>query len=183
MIKKQYKTKGFTLWFTGLPCSGKSTVADKVAEELKRKGIKVERLDGDNVREHLTRDLGFSKEDRDANIERVTYVAQLLSRNDVAVLATFVSPYIERRNKTREEISKDAPFVEVYARCSLEECKKRDVKGMYKKAIEGKIPLFTGISDPYEEPPSPEIIIDTDKETVDESTEKVMKDLEKFNLI
>ncbi|MDD5454405.1 MAG: adenylyl-sulfate kinase [Candidatus Ratteibacteria bacterium] len=183
MKNKKNKTKGFTLWFTGLPCSGKSTVADKVAEKLRKKGMNVERLDGDNVREHLTKDLGFSKEDRDKNIERVTYVAQLLSRNGVAVLATFVSPYIARRNKTREEISKDAHFIEVYAKCSLEECKKRDVKGMYKKAIEGKIPNFTGISDPYEEPLNAEIIINTDKETVEESVEKMMKKLEEFGLI
>jgi adenylyl-sulfate kinase len=183
MEMKKYKTKGFTLWFTGLPCSGKTTVADKVAEHLREKGINVERLDGDIVRQHLTKDLGFSKEDRDANIGRVTFVAHLLSRNDVAVLATFVSPYIERRKKTREEISQDAPFIEVYIKCSLEECKKRDVKGMYQKAINGEIENFTGISDPYEEPPNPEIIIDTDKETVEESAEKIMKKLKEFELI
>lgn len=183
MEKKQYKTKGFTLWFTGLPCSGKSTVADKLADDLRKRGINVERLDGDIVREHLTKDLGFSKEDRDTNIERVTYVAQLLSRNDVAVLATFVSPYIARRNKSREEISQDAPFIEVFTKCSVEECKKRDIKGMYKKALNGEIQNFTGVSDPYEEPPNPEIIIDTDKETVEESAQNIIKKLEEFSLI
>ncbi|HIE44212.1 MAG TPA: adenylyl-sulfate kinase [Candidatus Omnitrophica bacterium] len=180
---KKYNTKGFTLWFTGLPCSGKSTVADEVANKLKEKGMKVERLDGDTVRQHLTKELGFSKEDRDANIGRVTFVAKLLSRNDVAVLATFVSPYIERRRKTREEISQDAPFIEVYVKCSLEECKRRDVKGMYKKALNGEIQNFTGISDPYEEPPNPELIIDTENETIQESTEKVMQKLIEMELI
>ncbi len=169
-------SKGVTVWFTGLPCSGKTTIADKLAAILKEKERKVERLDGDIVRKGLTRDLGFSKEDRDKNIERVTFVAKLLTRNDVIVLATFVSPYVERRQKTREEIGE---YVEVYVKASVEECMKRDVKGMYKKALAGEIKDFTGVDDPYEEPPSPEIIADTEAETVDESVEKVLKYLEK----
>ena len=183
MKEMSYSTKGFTVWFTGLPCSGKSTVADVLAKRLREIHLKVERLDGDIVREHLTKDLGFSKEDRDTNIERVTFVAQLLSRNDVAVLATFVSPYIARRNKSRKEIEQGAPFAEVYVKCSLEECQKRDVKGMYAKAIRGEIKEFTGISDPYEEPPNPELIIETDKETVEESVEKVIQKLRELELI
>jgi len=183
MKEKSYSTKGFTVWFTGLPCSGKSTVADVLADRLRDMNLKVERLDGDIVREHLTKDLGFSKEDRDTNIERVSFVAELLSRNDVAVLATFVSPYIARRNKSREEIEQGAPFVEVYTKCSLEECQKRDVKGMYAKAIRGEIKEFTGISDPYEEPPNPELIIETDKETVEESVERVIQKLRELGLV
>ena len=169
-------SKGVTVWFTGLPCSGKTTIADKVALNLKNRGLKVERLDGDIVRKGLTSDLGFSKEDRNKNIERVTFVAKLLTRNDVIVLATFISPYIQRRQQTREEIGE---FVEVYVKASVEECIKRDVKGMYKKAMEGKIKNFTGVDDPYEEPPNPEIVLDTEVETVQESVEKVLNYLEK----
>ena len=164
-------SKGVTVWFTGLPCSGKTTVADRVAEILKKRGHRVERLDGDTVRKGLTSDLGFSKKDRDENIKRVTFVAKLLTRNDVIVLATFVSPYRERRRLTREEIG---GFMEVYVRCSLEECMKRDIKGMYKKAMAGEIKDFTGVDDPYEEPLNPELILDTDKETVEESAGKVL---------
>ena len=169
-------SKGVTVWFTGLPCSGKTTIADNLATILKEKGRKIERLDGDIVRKGLTRDLGFSKEDRDKNIERVTFVAKLLTRNDVVVLATFVSPYIARRQQTREEIGE---YVEVYVEASVEACIERDVKGMYKKALAGEIKNFTGVDDPYEAPPNPEIICYTEKESVDESVEKVLKYLEK----
>jgi adenylylsulfate kinase len=164
-------SKGVTVWFTGLPCSGKTTVADRVAEILRKQGHKVERLDGDTVRKGLTSDLGFSKKDRDENIKRVTFVAKLLTRNDVIVLATFVSPYRERRRLSRKEIGS---FVEVYTRCSLEECMKRDVKGMYRKALAGEIKDFTGVDDPYEEPENPELILDTDKESVEGSARKVI---------
>jgi adenylyl-sulfate kinase len=167
--------KGFVLWFTGLPCSGKTTVADIVAEKLKGLDMKVERLDGDIVRKSLTRDLGFSKEDRDKNIERVTFVAMMLSRNGVAVLPAFVSPYIGARENARNTTTN---FIEVYVKCSVEECEKRDVKGMYKKAREGIIKDFTGVDDPYEEPPNPEIVLESDKETVDESVQNVMDYLE-----
>jgi len=172
--------KGFTVWFTGLPCCGKTTIADHVATILKQRGYRVERLDGDIVRNHLTSDLGFSKKDRDENIKRVTFVAKLLTRNGVAVLATFVSPYRKRRQQTRDEIGN---FVEVYVRCPVEVCMKRDVKGMYKKALIGEITEFTGVSDPYEEPLHPELIIDTDKETIDESVEKALSTLKKLKYI
>ncbi len=172
--------KGVTVWFTGLPCSGKTTIADRVAEALREQGHRVERLDGDTVRKGLTSDLGFSKEDRDENIKRVTFVAKLLTRNDVKVLATFVSPYIERRRKTREEIGE---FMEVYVNCSVEECIRRDVKGMYRKALAGEITGFTGVDDPYEEPPSPELILDTDKETVEESVQKVIEKMESLGYL
>jgi adenylyl-sulfate kinase len=172
--------EGFTLWFTGLPCSGKSVVADKVADILKGKGMRVERLDGDIVRQDLTRDLGFSRKDRDENIRRVTFVAKLLTRNGVAVLTSFISPYREVRARSRQEIGN---FIEVYAKCSLEECIKRDVKGMYKKAMKGEIKEFTGISDPYEEPENPEILLQTDKETIDESVGIVLKRLEELGYL
>ena len=173
-------SKGVTIWFTGLPCSGKTTIADKLAVILKEKGRKVERLDGDIVRKGLTRDLGFSKEDRDKNIERVTFVAKLLTRNDVIVLATFISPYIARRQLSREEIGE---YIEVYVKASVDECIKRDVKGMYKKALAGEIKDFTGIDDPYEEPVNPEILVDTESESVDKSVEKVLRYLEKNNYL
>jgi adenylylsulfate kinase len=173
-------SKGVTVWFTGLPCSGKTTVADGVAEKLRGQGYKVERLDGDIVRRSLTSDLGFSKEDRDENIKRVTFVAKLLTRNGVIVLATFVSPYVERRRKSREEIGE---FMEVYVRCSVEECMRRDVKGMYRKAMEGEITGFTGVDDPYEEPPSPELVLDTDRESVEESVSKVLGKMESLGYL
>jgi len=178
--KKNKKTekvdeqKGFTIWFTGLPCSGKSAVADKVAEILREKGLKVERLDGDIVRKSLTRDLGFSKKDRDENIRRVTFVAKLLTRNGVAVLTSFISPYREVRAYAREEIGN---FVEVYVKCPVDVCMQRDVKGMYEKAIRGEIKEFTGISDPYEEPLNPEILLETDKENLEKSANKIIRRL------
>jgi adenylyl-sulfate kinase len=177
MCKEQ---TGFTLWFTGLPCSGKSAVADRVAEILKEKGLRIERLDGDIVRKDLTRDLGFSKEDRDENIRRVTFVAKLLARNGVGVLTSFISPYREMRDRARNEIEN---FLEVYAKCPVEICIKRDVKGMYEKAIKGEIKEFTGISDPYEEPVSPEILLETDKENMEESTERVLAKLKELGFI
>lgn len=167
---------GLTIWFTGLPGSGKSTIANLAAEKLKARGYKVERLDGDIVRKSLTRDLGFSKDDRNKNIERVTFVAKLLTRNGVIVLSSFVSPYRAARENARKEIGL---FFEVYVKCSIEECMRRDVKGMYKKAVAGEIKEFTGISDPYEEPKSAELILESDKLTPQESAEKVLNILQK----
>ncbi len=171
---------GFTLWFTGLPCSGKTTLADHVADRLKKLGMNIERLDGDIVRKGLTRDLGFSKEDRDMNIERVTFVAKLLSRNNVGVLLSFVSPYIKARDNARKECTN---FIEVFVKVSLEEAEKRDVKGMYKKARQGIIKDFTGVDDPYEEPPRAEIIVDTDVESLEESSDKVVDKLKELGFI
>ena len=147
---------------------------------LKGRGYRVERLDGDIVRKGLTRDLGFSKEDRDKNIERVTFVAKLLTRNDVIVLATFVSPYINRREQTRQDIGE---YVEVYVKASVEECISRDVKGMYSKALSGEIKNFTGVDDPYEEPVNPELVVETDKEDLDESVTKVLEMMKKLDYI
>ncbi len=180
MAEKMDDAKGFTLWFTGLPCSGKSAVADRVAEILRGRGLRVERLDGDIVRQDLTRDLGFSKEDRDENIRRVTFVAKLLTRNGVAVLTSFISPYRDVRARSRREIGN---FLEVYVKCTLEECVRRDVKGMYEKAMRGEIKEFTGVSDPYEEPENPEILLQTDKETLEESVAIVLKRLEELGYL
>jgi len=168
--------KGFTLWFTGLPCSGKTTLADIVADDLRVRGMKVERLDGDIVRKGLTRDLGFSKEDRAMNIERVTFVAKLLTRNGVAVLCTFVSPYNSIRRKSREEIGE---YLLVDVKATPEVCAERDIKGMWAKAKAGEIKNFTGYDDPYEEPDNAQISVDTDKETVEESKAIVIDWLDK----
>ena len=172
--------KTCTIWFTGLPCSGKSTIANRVAEILKNKGYKVEQLDGDVTRKYLSKGLGFTKEDRDENIRRVGFVAKLLTRNGVFVTAAFVSPYREIRDEIRKEIGN---FVEVYVKCPVEVCIERDVKGMYKRALKGEIKNFTGIDDPYEEPLNPEVIVETDKETVDESVDKVMRKLAELGYI
>lgn len=174
------KHQGFTVWFTGLPCCGKTTIADRVAVILREKGHRVERLDGDIVRQGLTNDLGYSRKDRDENIRRIAFVATMLSRNNVIVLATFVSPYRQARRDARREIGR---FVEVYVRCPIEICMKRDVKGMYQQARAGKITHFTGVDDPYEEPEHPELILDTDKESVDESVQKVLQILVKLQYI
>ncbi|MFX0073196.1 MAG: adenylyl-sulfate kinase [Candidatus Hermodarchaeota archaeon] len=172
--------KGFTVWFTGLPCSGKTVLANAVAEELRKIGMKVERLDGDLVRKSLTRDLGFTEEDRNMNIERVTFVAKLLTRNGVAVLASFVSPYNKIRAYSREEIG---DYVLVYVKCTLEECEKRDIKGMYAKARAGEIKDFTGINHPFEEPDNFDIIVETDKQTIEESKKIIIEKLGKMGYL
>ena len=177
---KKIEHKGFTLWFTGLPCSGKTVLADAVAKELKSQGMKVERLEGDIVRKSLTRDLGFSEEDRNMNIERVTFVSKLLTRNGVAVLASFVSPYNKIRDYSRKEIGN---YILVYVKCSLEECENRDVKGMYAKARAGEIKDFTGIDHPFEEPDKTDIIVETDKQTVEESKNIILKALKEMDYL
>ncbi|MBX3080045.1 MAG: adenylyl-sulfate kinase [Anaerolineae bacterium] len=175
-----YGNDGYTLWLTGLSGAGKTTIALALEAKLKERGARVERLDGDVVREGLTRDLGFSKEDRDKNIERVTFVAKLLSRNGVGVIASFISPYQTARDLARRETTN---FIEVYVNASLDTCIQRDVKGMYAKAIAGEIKNFTGISDPYEAPENPELTLTTDAEPVEESVAKVLNYLEARGLI
>jgi adenylyl-sulfate kinase len=172
--------KGFTLWFTGLSGSGKTTLAKALEPALRERGLKVERLDGDIVRQSLTRDLGFSKEDRDKNIERVTFVAKLLTRNGVAVLCSFISPYIARRNQSREEIG---AFVECYVECPLDVLVERDVKGLYKKALAGEIANFTGVSDPYEPPPNPEITVNSSTQSEEESIAVIVARLEELGYL
>src|SRR5690606_4187978 len=173
-------SQGFTLWLTGLSGAGKTTIAVALERELRARNVRVERLDGDTVREGLTRDLGFSKEDRDKNIERVTFVAKLLSRNDVGVIASFISPYRVARDNVRRETTN---FIEVYVAAPLETCAARDVKGLYAKAFAGELKEFTGVSDPYEPPETPEITLHTDRETVEESVAKVLAYLEARQLI
>jgi len=174
------KKRGICIWLTGLPCSGKSTIAKKLAEEISERGRDTEILDGDIVRDILNKDLGFSKEDRLENMRRVSVLADLLTKHGVDVIVALVSPYREGRDRAREILPN---FVEVFVKAPIEVCEKRDVKGMYKLAKEGKIKNFTGINDPYEEPLNPEVICETDKETVEESVSKILKFLEEKKLI
>jgi adenylylsulfate kinase len=172
--------RGFTVWFTGLSCSGKTTVSKKVAEELLKRGLKVEVLDGDVVRTNLSKGLGFSKEDRDTNIKRIGFVCKLLSRNGVVAIGAAISPYRDIRDYNRQQIG---DFVEVYCKCPLEVCIERDVKGLYKKALAGEISNYTGVSDPYEEPLNPEVVLETDKEALEQSVGKVIRKLEELRYI
>jgi adenylyl-sulfate kinase len=172
--------KGFTLWFTGMSGAGKSTISEHVYERLRSAGAKVELLDGDIVRTHLSRGLGFSKEDRDTNIRRIGFVCELLSRNGVIAIVAAISPYRAVREEVRSRI---ANFVEVYVSCPIEVLAERDVKGLYKKALAGEIPSFTGVSDPYEPPANPEIAIDSSRETIEASVDKVWSKLREMELI
>jgi len=173
--------EGFVIWFTGLSGSGKTTLAKEVERLLRARGLRyVQRLDGDVVRQDLTRDLGFSKEDRDENIHRVTFVAELLSKNGVATTCAFISPYREARQTARRRCHN---FIEVYVDCPLDVLIQRDPKGLYQKALAGEIKGFTGIDDPYETPEHPEIVVHTDRETVEESTAKLIAVLEERGLI
>src|SRR5881396_3261762 len=165
---------GFTLWFTGLSGAGKTTIAELVRPELERRGRLVEWLDGDEVREHLSKGLGFSKEDRDTNIDRIGWVASSLTRHGAAVIVSAISPYAEARDKARAMVEEHGTFVEVFVDASVEECARRDVKGLYEKAFRGEIKEFTGVSDPYEPPLDPEITIDTEAQTVEESAATVL---------
>ena len=171
------------MWLTGLSGSGKTAIAEPLAEALRDRGLRIERLDGDIVRQDLTSDLGFTKEDRDENIKRVTFVAKLLSRNGVGVICSFISPYRERRARTRREIEEGAQFIEVFVDCPLEVCAERDVKGLYEQAFAGKIDNFTGVSDPYETPESPEIVCRTAEQTVEQSVAQVLGYLEENGYI
>jgi len=172
--------KGFTVWFTGLSGAGKSTLAEMLFHELRRRELRVEILDGDVVRTNLSKGLGFSREDRDTNILRIGFVANLLTRNGVATIVSAVSPYRDTRNECRSQI-KD--FVEIYVHATVDECAKRDVKGLYEKARAGQIKGFTGVDDPYEEPQSPEIFIDTMVEQPDGSLEKILNSLVEYGYI
>ena len=172
--------KGFTLWFTGLSGAGKTTIGNAIQTRLRDAGAKVEILDGDVIRTNLSAGLGFSKEDRDTNIRRIGFVSDLLSRNGVICIVAAISPYKAIRDEMRERITN---FVEVYAKCDLDVLIERDVKGLYKMAIEGKIDNFTGISDPYEPPNNAEIVFRSDTETTDESADKVWNSLVEQGLI
>jgi adenylylsulfate kinase len=173
--------KGFTLWFTGLSGAGKTTISEHLAKELEARSSKLEILDGDVVRENLSKGLGFSKEDRDTNIRRIAFVADLLSRNGVPVITAAISPYRELRDEARELMGDR--FIEAYVKASVEVCAERDVKGLYEKAFAGEIKEFTGVSDPYEAPLDPELTLDTENETPEESAEKILAYLEEKSLI
>ncbi len=168
------KQQGFAVWFTGLPSSGKSTLARMLQMELDEAGFAVEVLDGDEVRKRLTKGLGFSREDRDENIRRIAYVAKLLTRVGAVAITAAISPYQESRERARAEIGN---FVEIYVDCPLSVCMQRDVKGLYAKAVRGEVPNFTGISDPYEPPVQPEVVVHTERESPEESLRKIIDKL------
>jgi adenylylsulfate kinase len=174
---------GFTLWFTGLSGSGKSTIAHLVGPELDKRGLIVEYLDGDTVRTHLSKGLGFSKEDRDTNIERIGWVASRITRQGGAVIAAAISPYEETRAKARAMVEEWGAFVEVFIKASVEECTRRDVKGLYEKALRGEIKGFTGVDDPYEEPVNPALVIDTEEHDAEESAGLIVAKLEELGLV
>ena len=174
---------GFILWFTGLSGAGKTTIADLVGPELERRGRLVEYLDGDVVRTHLSKGLGFSKEDRDTNIERIGWVASRLTRHGAAVLVSAISPYGETRARARELVEEFGPFVEIFVSTSVDECARRDVKGLYAKAFAGEIKEFTGVSDPYEEPVNPELRLETEEHDPEESAGIVLEKLEALGLV
>ena len=173
-------SKGFTVWFTGLPGAGKSTLARLLEGKLRQLGLPVEILDGDEVRKRLSKGLGFTREDREENIRRIAYVANLLTKVGAVAIVAAISPYAQSREEVRTEIEN---FVEVFVKCSLKTCIERDPKGLYAKAQLGEISHFTGISDPYEEPKNPEIIIETDQEQPNESLMKILTQLEKLDLL
>jgi adenylyl-sulfate kinase len=177
--------QGFILWFTGLSGAGKSTISERLVAIFRERGYKVELLDGDEIRTHLSKGLGFSKEDRDTNIRRIGWVARVLARNGVIAITAAISPYAEIRNEIRGTVEDEgrAKFVEVYAYAPLEALVERDVKGLYKKALAGEIKNFTGVSDPYEAPESPEVTAYTSTETVEESAERILKYLAERGLI
>jgi adenylylsulfate kinase len=176
-------TDGFTLWFTGLSGAGKTTIAELVRPELERRGRRVEWLDGDEVREHLSRGLGFSKEDRDTNIDRIGWVASRLTRHGAAVIVSAISPYAEARGRARAMVEEYGTFIEVFVDASVEECARRDVKGLYERAFRGEIKEFTGVSDPYEAPANPEIRIESEHEDPAESAQRILELLEQRGLI
>ena len=176
--------KGFTLWLTGLSGAGKTTIATHLASELGQRGVRVEVLDGDEVRTNLSNGLGFSREDRDTNVRRIGYVCRLLSRNGISTISAAISPYRAVRDEVGSDIERDgAEFIEVFVKCPIEVLAERDVKGLYKKAIAGEIAGFTGISDPYEEPISPAVVVQTNRETVETSVRIVTRELEQRGLI
>lgn len=171
---------GFTVWFTGLSGSGKSTIAELLCAELEQRGVRWELLDGDVVRTHLSKGLGFSQEDRDTNILRIGWVAERLTYHGVAVVCSAISPYRAIRDEVRKHVGQ---FVEVFVDCSLEECIRRDRKGLYAKALTGEIPNFTGVSDPYEQPENPEVILHTDRDSPEDCLRQLLAGLEELGYL
>jgi adenylyl-sulfate kinase len=176
--------RGFTLWLTGLSGAGKTTLAELLAAELGARSVNTEVLDGDEVRTNLSKGLGFSKEDRHTNIRRIGYVCRLLSRNGVGAVSAAISPYRAVRDEVRQAIEQDGvEFIEVFVKCPIAVLAKRDVKGLYKKALAGEIKGFTGVSDPYEEPLAPDVLIETDRESIEQSVSKIIRELERRQLV
>jgi adenylyl-sulfate kinase len=175
--------RGFTIWFTGLSGAGKSTITGLLVKEFERRGVGHEVLDGDVVRTHLSKGLGFSKEDRDINIRRIGWVASTLTKHGVGVVCAAISPYRAVRDEVRAAVEAQGTFLEVYAKCPIPVLSDRDPKGLYKKALAGEIKNFTGVSDPYEEPLHPEVVCETDRETVAESAGKILRRLEELGLL
>jgi adenylyl-sulfate kinase len=174
-------TKGVTVWLTGLPSAGKTTLAHLLGKKIRERGVtRIEILDGDVIRMNLCKDLGYSQEDRNTNIRRIAFVSQLLTRHGVIVIVAAISPYRESRDLARREIKN---FVEVFVKCPIEVLIERDVKGLYKKALAGNLPHFTGVSDPYEEPLNPEILIETNRETPEASAAKILGLLENMGYL
>ena len=176
-MNKYQKNKGLVLWFTGLPCSGKTTISKKLEKYFKQNSKPVQRLDGDIIRKTISEDLGFSKQDRDKNIKRISYIARILSDNGINVIVAFVSPY----QKMRKFARKICPnFIEIYLKCDIEECKRRDMKGMYAKAESGELKNFTGVDDPYEKPKNPDVILETDKYSAKENINKIIRFVKEY---
>jgi adenylylsulfate kinase len=174
---------GFTLWFTGLSGAGKSTIANLVGPELEERGRTVEYLDGDVVRTHLSKGLGFSKEDRDTNIQRIGWVASRLTRHGAAVIVSAISPYEETRRAARAMVEEFGPFIEIYVEASVDTCAERDVKGLYEKAFAGELKEFTGVSDPYEAPTGAELVVNTESDSPEQSAQRVLDKLEELGLL
>ena len=185
MAEQPASHKGFVLWFTGLSGAGKSTLAERLHAEFQRRGYRTELLDGDDVRTHLSKGLGFSREDRDTNIRRIGWVARILARNGVIAITAAISPYRDVRDEVRRlTVDHDrTPFVEVFADAPLDAVAARDVKGLYKKALAGEIPHFTGVSDPYEPPLQPEITAYTSRELIEQSEARILRYLAESSLI
>jgi adenylylsulfate kinase len=176
--------RGFVVWLTGLPSSGKTTIAKRLEKYLRSRGFKVELLDGDDVRKWLSPEAGFSREDRERHLRRVAYVSKLLARNGVVIIASFVSPYRNVRDEARRMVEGEGlKFIEVYVKCSLEECMRRDSKGLYEKALRGEIRDMTGVQDVYEEPLNPEVLVDSEKQDPDKCVEEIAGKLKELNLI
>ena len=178
-VLEDYLTgRGMVVWFTGLPKCGKTTVARLVSEELEIRGIRAEHLDGSILRQSISKDLGFSKEDRDKNLERATFIAKLLSRNGAIVLASFITPYESERARIRKELEEKAAFIEVHIKASIDTCKSRDRDGWYEKAERGEVEYFTGVSDPYEEPANPDLVVDTETKSAQACANEVIRTIE-----
>mgnify|MGYP000020601736 CR=1 FL=1 len=172
----------FTLWFMGRPAAGKSTIAKRVETELRERGYQMENLDGDEVRQNLHPDLGFTREDRALNNRRTAYICRLLNRNDISVVTGMITPFRDSQQKAREIVEEDGTFVLIYVKCSVEECARRDPKNLYEQARDGKIDNFTGVNHPFEEPHNPDIVLDTERHSSDECVEEVIEDLRSFGV-